>query len=193
MNLYYNLDSEQALHVASHKGDPFVIIVPLDFGEGWTHDEWTNPEIMEQGKFVEFTHIKGCPRISFKLPYPLGSRVGLRETWRYTVSSSGVCYGLPYIYKSTHIGNGWHRWYSSQCMPIEAIDDRGNWGIVIESRVDKVQNIHGYFCKIAGFKNESINSNYRSCLRKWFNNRYRGIWTWDDNPYCQIAKVRIER
>jgi len=80
MKFYYNL-AQQAFHVASLKaGDTFVIVVPLKEQppEGC-------PQMHVWDIYSDFVRIgENLPDpiiCDIKLPYPVGSRVGLREAW----------------------------------------------------------------------------------------------------------------
>ncbi len=85
MNYRYNLDDGQAKHWAGLKiGEEMVIVVPIEQPE---EDEviWLCEDEIRycvKVKCADNKYIDKIARTSM-LPYPLGARVGMRETWRY--------------------------------------------------------------------------------------------------------------
>ena len=134
---------------------------------------------------------ESIPEISYSylLPYPLGARVGLRETWCGAREFTEHGYKTNYYYKSKqqdvdYIGDK-SAWLSAQCMPCEAIR---YWGTVVDIRVDRVQNISDVDWIFAGMP--CISKDYFKQATDWFKHRYKKKWTWKQNLYCEIMRVR---
>ncbi len=222
---YYNLDSQQALHFAGLKtGEKMVIVVPLQ-------DKLLKDYINEKCSFLTNGVIKASmeniisilsePTVkgisNDELPYPLGARVGLRETWKLTGYineapalgnySSELKLIVEYKaggYKHFQKGEiGYYNlrrfykyenedlWRSSQCMSRDAIRF---WGIVEDVKVCQVQDITTI--EMASIYGVDYLTMPDTLLRKmfidWFNRRYKDRWTWEQNPYCEIVNVRKE-
>ncbi len=214
MKTYYYLDGQQ---VASLKtGDKMVIVVPFrkqppeglktlrhypDFNLLIGTDAYI-PEIKRIGnsvyingrdmgkyegeikKFIE----ESIPSItySYVLPYPLNARVGLRETWLWN-----YWHGI-WEYKADMPNNTSPLWCSAQCMPQDAIR---YWGIVEDVRVDRVQDLTAQEMFDIGLLSKEDNvasSELITAVENWFNRRYKGKWTWEQNPYCEILMLRKE-
>jgi hypothetical protein len=210
----YNLDQKQAKHFANLKsGETMVIVVPLK-RQPPKHIQWLiKPTLTGELEFFHpqisgsFTEIIKYPII---FPYPIGARVGLRETWDKWTDVDGV---IHYVYKSSDgesvtvflAGGGEFniKWHSAQCMPVEAIDDRGNWVIAKDPKVDMVQNVTPQEIHDIGLvssKELFINVTVEGFLEKdlpkrfkdWFNARYAPKWTWEMNVYVEILTVEKE-
>ena len=171
-NYYYNLDAQQIDYWKLNPGKSMVIVIPL-------------PEQPPVGQKY------GETGLSMTLLYPLNTRMGLRETWteservgHYSYKTDGDIY-----YPDGELCKCWR---SAQSMPVEAIR---YWGIVTGAGVDKVQNMTGLeISHMFGINYLSMIDNLLKIIFKnWFNNRYsktKKKWTWEDNPYCQIAVLR---
>jgi hypothetical protein len=142
MNFYHNLDEIQAKHVVTLKsGDEFVIVVPIEQPlEGYIL-------IQPSDKEVEFYNDRTGEYWHTKLPYPLGSRIGLRETWGVD-GNDYYDYNPPIYYKADNPKRLNMIWYSAQCMPVSAI----RWGTITSTRVDRVQKVTDYEWSVMGFK-----------------------------------------
>ena len=136
MNYRYNLDAQQAEYIKT--GDKMVIVVPL---KKQPPDGYTLRCPLPYGnKWWIFsnnlpTEDKDYDEIKIDCQYPLASRVELRETWGYGLPLSGH----KYVYKSDLSAEkyiAYRAWLSAQCMPHEAINQRGNWGIVEDVSMD---------------------------------------------------------
>ncbi len=168
MNLYHNLSEPEARHAASlAPGDEMVIVVPLPKQppEGWKplYIPYDDPCSIYGDQDGEAT--------LYELPIPSG-KVGLREPWwmpqkgnlKYRYSRIIYKYSeeRPYclnggndsIYFNCPDGETEKViWRSSSCMPIKAIR---HWYMVTGSRVDRVQGVTEWECKLAGFDSFAV-------------------------------------
>jgi len=183
-NLYYNLDTDQARHYASlAKGDKMVLVVSLK------EQPPKGSSILHIDDKVYFEYPYGDV-VGYDFPYPLNSRIGLRETWEWLEGYNLGEYW--YVYKVDGKPNvpewqGNFKWHSSQCQPIEAIR---HWATVMELRVDRVQEVFVCEWYRAGFPDTTTPAEIKGA--NWFNRRYKGKWTWEQNPYCQIVTIEKE-
>ena len=179
-----NLTPEQAAH------PPTVFIEPL---------KKQPPEGYEfyriQGESALFRHPVIGERIHIDLRFPVGTKVGLRETFHYDewekiyyyYADAGEDYDSPDI-----------DWHSSVTMPNTAIR---HWRTVTANRVCRVQGI----CAMDIIATGSIE---RSCLddehdrvidetarfEDWYNTRFsrrKGFKPWSENPYVEVVTVEV--
>jgi len=175
---YYNLSDQEARHVASLKpGADFVIVVPIEQPpKGY---KLIQPSVYSNVDF--YNDITG-EYWSTKLPHPLDTLIGLRETWNTGTDYYGH---NQYVYKADNIVYPCVvKWRSSQCMAKEAIR---HWATVTDSRVDMVQNITKEEIILRGVSIFKMYQDDRFVDR--FNNRYKGKYTWAQNPYVNIATL----
>lgn len=198
--LTYNLDNRQASYFASLKtGDEMVIVVPLKEQppEGCKLFACGTEEVMFIRQLNPFS---GYEQYRYILPYPLGARMGLRETW---VSYVPLMRPRKTVYKSSFTEESLKqlqnsivpitfKWRSAQCMPHDAIR---YWGIVEDARVDRVQvTTLGEIKLMFGLEDKTFNEkNWKyaeNIFITWFNRRYKGGWL--KKPWCEIMTVRKE-
>lgn len=202
----YNLDRTQAKYVNSLKsGECTVIVVPLK--QILDHKLCGGCRITRNDTLTNINAVCNHEgRFEYIPPYPVGARVGLRETWDVSYDDDG---NKIYLYKnSPREGIAWDlirktrgiierisrsiQWRSAQCMPVKAIR---YWGTVEATMVDKLVEITANPDLIwsMGFKYEDNPETADSgAFVKWFNARYAPKFTWEQNPYCQIMKMRME-
>lgn len=146
---YYNLDAQQALHFASLEKDKdkdkeMVIVVPLLKQPPEGFELLPGSLYSDFVEYVHFRNIETGEHWKGKFPYPFNARVGLRETWDkilYYDTVNGKPYKhYKYAYKAAK-DLSQNQWRSAQCMPRDAINQRGNWGIVEDVRVGRVQDV----------------------------------------------------
>jgi hypothetical protein len=186
LNLYYNLSQKQADHIAKLKsGGKVVIVVPMKRQPAesiWNNNAHVVVNVNETGKHVcvwkRATDGRHYVVDSAPLQYPIGARVGLRETWAClpdidNVNGEDKEY-ICYIYKCDLPETDWdaYHWRSSQCMPTEAIR---HWGKVVGNRCDRAQNIAAdpNILWMAGFVYpDDPDTGNPSAFVDWFNSRY---------------------
>ncbi len=199
MKTYYNLDSQQARSLKT--GNKMVIVVPLPKQPPLVIPKDSKISIQDNYFWIDGYFVNGKAHFHWGTPlhYPLNARVGLRETW--TVSKDEE--KRIYCYKSGEKSEEEKllrkvfgcRWCSAQCMPREAIR---HWGIVEDVRGDGVQSITENEASETGVDKMHLDDlgqtweTYKRGFQNWFNRHYKGKWTWEQNPYCEIFKVRKE-
>jgi hypothetical protein len=143
---YYNLSpDQQALYLAT-KPKTMVLVIPLS-----TQTQFSG----------------------FNLPLPIGSRIGLRETWAYTNKLYHHQPNYPkYVYKADYhpvkdiVTINSYKWLSSQCQPLESIRYKGR---ITSARVDRVQEIRSTDIQAMGIDIPDI---IEDAFIDWFNARY---------------------
>jgi hypothetical protein len=69
-----------------------------------------------------------------------------------------------------------------------------SWGTVTDARVDRVQEVtcteitHALHYSYM-FREEHLDDSVGRCFKDWFNARYKGRFTWDKNPWVEIATI----
>ena len=182
MKIYrYNLDQTQARYFANlPSGERMVIVVPLKKQppEGFGEPICGRDEILFQ--YIDEDCLEEDENIWIKLPYPIGARVGLQETWEWEFPHD---HSVPsFLYKADFPNGDDYNWRSAQCMPTAAIR---YWGIVEEARVDRLTKVTYTELMSAGCREDERTED-------WFNTRYAPKWTWEMNPYVEIFKMRME-
>jgi hypothetical protein len=176
VNRYYNLPDEQARWLATGNPNEMVIVSVLK----------EQPPEGYQGEFDS----------SWRpvLPHPIDAKVLLRETWDGEYALGGIIILDKVRYKADRDEPIWE-WRSPAAMPPEAIRHK-DW-MVTGVRVCRVQEIkdnelyHAYF----GWY-EVRKQGDRKKFRDWFDRRYSRTakkWTWDQNPYVEIAAIERSR
>lgn len=198
MKNYYNLDTIQAEHFAGlHSGESMVFVVPFK-KQPVDHKLCSGCRITRDDALTNINAVCNHDgRITYELPYPVGARVGLRETWRY----KGIYDQLRgeiegnIIYKSGGRDDALHGWHSSQCMPHEAIR---YWPPVIDVRICQVQSItHEEIVQhrvVASYLYQDLDMLFRR-FEHWFNTRYARTnpkHTWESNPWGEVVTVKKE-
>jgi len=158
------------------------------------HDSYYNLDDM-QAKYIA-EHKEMVIVELLKEQHPIGSQVMLRETWGVCGRASAQSHN-KYLYKADNYCGGvclfdcYTIWRSSQSMPLEAIRHKP---VVVETRVVEVQDIAVAEKNLLGIE-FSTHSLHR--LSVWFNRRYNNprlkcCFSWDDNPWCEIFRVKEE-
>lgn len=179
---YYNLDTRQALHAATH--DEMVIVVPIEQPpEGFIFYQLLKNGVefyqpVPDKTIYQSTDINGEniePLFSYsRIPYPIGARIGLRETWGkkgyFDREVNQFLETGDYLYKASYNNELIYRnWLSLQCQPIEAIR---HWCTVTSARVDRVQNLNGHDFDLMTGLIGLASPDKIDCLKEDFNARY---------------------
>lgn len=202
MNRYYNLPDVTAAWLAKEKPRELVIVTVIEQPpEGYIYDGIIEEILPFRRRLVNFYSSKS--NWQTKLPYPIGSPVWLRETWkRCQLKNKYGCY----IYKVDNhcIGCKWigcdryNKWRSPATMPDKFI--RYTDFTVTEARVCRVQNIGIIDIMNAGFPatvyqtltGQGILTEPILRFKDWFNRRYSRTvkkWTWEQDPWVEVAVI----
>lgn len=195
----YNLDQTQAKHFAGLKsGDEFVIVVPLPKQPPEGYKVVRRPFSFNEEGAIDFIPDKEelipSDVIQSNMPYPIGARVGLREAWARINS----IHGEPlFIYRSNPYYDSKYKWRSAQCMPVDAINQCGNWSIVTDARVCRVQDMSAMYACMSGIQRSDKRDVHDRVVeelerfKQRFNRRY-GKDAWLKNLYVEVVTMRKE-
>ena len=179
MKTTINLTPEEALRCES--GDTFTFARPLI---KQPPDCYNKPVILDN-KYVEFIHTRTTDPLNIPLQYPVGAKLGMRETWGY---NSWICSSnyKRFNYRADHLHPS-GKWKSPVTMPAEAIR---NHVTIISNTVQRVQDV-AYQEWRAMFPETS--EHFIATIIDYWNSLYakKGL-SWESDPYIELCEGKVK-
>jgi len=160
--------------------------------DGYIFDCLVCPSFIE---FVPESDSEHDDFVRIKLQYPIGTTIGVKETWGYDISHMNP--QRQVIILKSEVGN--HKeyqdvsWHSASTMPKDAI----RWfGTVTGNRVCRVQEMTYDDITSMGFDIllDEYQQPFDSTFRQYWNSQHaKKGYGWDKNPFLELLTIRRER